>query len=175
MTHSFHPHFPEIIWTQKKENKNVGQHNRPHSWYKGRRGDILSNLSNERVFTPCRHSFVFDRTSLASSLWWKTSKTSWLLSVLNGAQFLKLRRACELGAPRACTIFGWGLAHDTYVCLWCARAFYAPHCASLRVLCVGPCWNMHVVCVCVCVCVCVSEREREREREREKEREREYL
>lgn len=31
---------------------------------------------------------------------------------VNSAQFMKLRQACEMGEPRACTIFGAGLSQD---------------------------------------------------------------
>jgi len=44
----------------KKKRKYGGPHNRPQPWYKGRRGDMLRNLSNERLLSPCSPSFVLN-------------------------------------------------------------------------------------------------------------------
>ena len=72
---------------------------------------------------------------------------------VNSPEFLNLRRACEMGNPQGCTIFGAGLAQVPTASGKRVLKFLRMGCERVR------------VCGCVDVwsCECVCERERERE------------
>ena len=72
---------------------------------------------------------------------------------MNSPEFLNLRRACEMGNPQGCTIFGAGLAQVPTASGKRVLKFLRMGCERVR--------------VCGCVDVWSCERERERERERE--------
>ena len=72
---------------------------------------------------------------------------------VNSPEFLDLRRACEMGNPQGCTIFGAGLAQVPTASGRRVLKFLRMGCERVR------------VCGCVDVWLCVSVCERERERE----------